>query len=64
MQKLELFPLILSYQTSFNKISDLVPRNISPNCFLEGSEIKLISGPSHAGKTSFLRQVASNLESF
>ncbi len=62
MQKLELFPLILSYQTSFNKISDLVPRNISPNCFLEGSEIKLISGPSHAGKTSFLRQVASNLE--
>ncbi|HEY3361837.1 MAG TPA: ATP-binding protein [Methanosarcina sp.] len=29
---------------------------------MEGSEIKLISGPPHAGKTSFMSQVASNLD--
>ncbi len=62
MQKLELLPLILSFQPSFKEISDLIPRNISPSCSVEGSEIKLISGPPHAGKTSFLKQVASNLD--
>jgi uncharacterized protein len=62
MQKLELFPLILNHQTVFQNFSDLIPREIFPCCSVEGSEIKLISGPSHAGKTSFMSQVASNLD--
>ena len=62
MQKLELLPLIFSHQTFFQNFSDLIPRNIYPWCSVKGSEIKLISGPSHAGKTSFMSQVASNLD--
>lgn len=62
MQKLELFPLIFSHQTFFQNFSDLIPREISPCCSLEGSEVKLISGPLHAGKTSFMNQVASSLD--
>ena len=33
-----------------------------PRCTVESSEIKLISGPSHAGKTSFLSQVAGSVD--
>ena len=62
MQKLELLPLISSHQTFFQNFSDLVPRDILPCCSVESSEIKLISGPPHAGKTSFLSQVASNMD--
>lgn len=62
MQKLELLPLIFSHQIFFQNFFDLIPRNISPWCSVEGSEIKLISGPPHAGKTSFMSQVASNLD--
>lgn len=62
MHKLELSPLILSHQTFFQNFSDLIPREIFPCCSMEGSEIKLISGPPHAGKTSFMSQVASNLD--
>ena len=54
MQELELLPLILSHQTFFQNFLELVPRDISPHCSVESSEIKLISGPPHAGKTSFL----------
>ncbi|RXA16573.1 ATP-binding protein [Methanosarcina sp. MSH10X1] len=61
MQKLELLPLIFSHQTFFQNSPDLIPRDISPSCSFEGSAIKLISGPPHAGKTSFLGQVASSL---
>ncbi|MGB9938237.1 ATP-binding protein [Methanosarcina sp.] len=61
MQKLELLPLILSHQTFFQNFSDLIPRSISPCCSVESSEIKLISGPHHAGKTSLLSQIASSL---
>lgn len=62
MQKLELLPLIFSHQVFFQNFLDLIPRNISPWCSVKGSEIKLISGPPHAGKTSFMSQVASNLD--
>lgn len=62
MQKLELLPLISSHQTFFQNFSDLIPRNIFPWCSAEGSEIKLISGPPHAGKTSLMSQVASSLD--
>lgn len=62
MQRLELLPLIRSNQTFFQNSSDLTPRNISFSRFLEGSEIKFICGPNHTGKTSLLRQVASNLQ--
>jgi uncharacterized protein len=62
MQKSELLPLILSHQTFFQNSLDLVPRDISSWCSLEGNEIKLISGPTHAGKTSFMSQVASSLK--
>ena len=64
MQKLELSPLILSNQSFFQNSSDLTPRNISFSRFLEGSEIKFICGSRHTGKTSLLRQVASNLQGF
>ncbi len=62
MQKSELLPLILSHQTFFQNSLDLVPRDILSWCSIEGSEIKFISGPSNAGKTSFMSQVASSLE--
>jgi predicted AAA+ superfamily ATPase len=62
MQKLELSPLIFSHQIFFQNFSDLIPREISPCCSAEDSEIKLISGPLHAGKTSFMNQVASSLD--
>jgi hypothetical protein len=61
MQNLEIDPLILSYQTFFQNSFALVPR-ISFSPCLEGDEIIFISGPLHAGKTSFLRQIASNLQ--
>lgn len=62
MQKLELLPLIFSHQTFFQNFSNLIPRNISPWCSVEGNEIKLISGPPHAGKTSFMSLAANNLD--
>lgn len=62
MQKLELLPLILNHQIFFQNFSDLIPREIFPCCSEEGSEIKLISGPPHAGKTSLMSQIASNLD--
>lgn len=61
MQKLELLPLIFSHQTFFQNLPELVPRDIFPRCSVESSRIKLISGPPHAGKTSFLSQVAASL---
>ncbi|HII91604.1 MAG TPA: ATP-binding protein, partial [Methanosarcina sp.] len=60
-QKLEPLTLIFSHQNFFQNTPDLIPREIYPCFSLEGSEIKLISGPAHAGKTTFMRQVASNL---
>ncbi|AKB81059.1 hypothetical protein MSBR3_0481 [Methanosarcina barkeri 3] len=60
-QKLEPFTLIFSHQKFFQNIPDLIPREICPCFSLEGSEIKLISGPAHAGKTTFMSQVASSL---
>ncbi len=62
MQKLELLPLIFSHQTFFQNFSNLVPRDIYPYCSVEGNEVKLISGPHHAGKTSLLSQVASKTD--
>lgn len=61
MQTLEISPLILSHQTFFQNSFDLVPRMSLAPC-LEGNEIIFISGPLHAGKTSLLRQIASNLQ--
>jgi len=59
MQKSEIKTLLLN-QSFFQDSSDLVPRISIP--FPEGSEVKLIFGPLHAGKTSFLRQIARNLQ--
>ncbi len=61
MQNLEIPPLIISHQTFFQNSFDLVPRmSFSP--YLEGNDIIFISGLLHAGKTSLLRQIASNLQ--
>lgn len=60
-QKLEPLTLILSHQKFFQNIPDLLPREIYPCFSLEGSEIKLIAGPAHAGKTTFMSKVASSL---
>jgi uncharacterized protein len=61
MQNSEITPLILSHQTFFQNPLDLVPRmSFSP--YLEANEIIFISGPLYAGKTSLLRQIASNLQ--
>lgn len=60
MQKSEIKPLLLSNQSIFQDSSKLVPR-ISFS-YEVGSEITFISGPRHAGKTSLLRQIASNLQ--
>lgn len=59
MQKLEIKPLLFN-QSFFQDSSYLVPR-ISLS-YPEGSEVKFISGPLHAGKTSLLRQIARNLQ--
>lgn len=60
MQKSEIKPLLLSHQSFFRDSSNLVPR-ISFS-YQEGIGITFISGPLHAGKTSLLRQIASNLQ--
>ena len=62
MQRLELLPLVLDHQTFFQSSSDIIQRNIPVSPCLDGREINLISGPLHAGKTSFLRQVANLLQ--
>jgi uncharacterized protein len=61
MQKSEVLPLILSHQTFFQGLLDLIPRISFSSC-LEGDEITFISGPLHAGKTSLLSQIARNLK--
>ncbi|HWQ49097.1 MAG TPA: ATP-binding protein [Methanosarcina sp.] len=61
MQKLEPLPLIFSHQIFFQNIPDLIPREIFPCCYVEGGKIKLISGPTHAGKTTFMIQIANSL---
>ncbi|WP_292389356.1 ATP-binding protein [Methanosarcina sp. UBA5] len=61
IQKLESSPLIFNHQNFFQNAPDLIPREISHCCSLEGSGIKFISGPTHAGKTTFMSQVASSL---
>lgn len=53
--------MICSHHNFFQNAPDLISREIFPCCLVEGSEIKLISGPTHAGKTTFMSQVASNL---
>ncbi|MHC1754103.1 MAG: ATP-binding protein [Methanosarcina sp.] len=58
MQRLETLPLVLDHQTFFQSPSDIIPRNIPASAFLDGGEISLIYGPLHAGKTSFLKQIA------
>lgn len=61
MQKLELLPLIKENQFLFQDSSDLIPR-ISFSFYPEDSEITLISGPLHTGKTSLLRQLGGKLD--
>ncbi|WP_269849286.1 ATP-binding protein [Methanosarcina horonobensis] len=58
MQRLELLPLVLDHQKFFQNPSDIISRYIPVFPCLDGSEINVICGPLHAGKTSFLRQVA------
>jgi uncharacterized protein len=60
MQESEIKSLILGQQSFFQDSSDLIPR-ISFS-YPEGSGIALISGSLHVGKTSLLRQIASNLQ--
>jgi predicted AAA+ superfamily ATPase len=60
MQASEIKPLILSHQSIFQDSSDLIPR-ISFS-WQEGDGSAFISGPLHVGKTSLLRQIASNLQ--
>jgi len=58
MQRLEILPLILDHQVFFQSPSNLIPRNMPVLPCLDGSEINLIYGPLHGGKTSFLKYVA------
>lgn len=60
-QKLEPPSIICSHHNFFQTDPDLISREIFPCRLVEGGEIKLISGPTHAGKTTFMNQVASNL---
>ena len=60
MQKSEIKSLLLDHQSFFQDSSYLIPRISVP--YPEEGGISLISGPLHAGKTSFLRQIASNLQ--
>lgn len=62
MQRLEILPLVLDHKTFFQSPSDIIQRNIPVPPCLDGREINLIYGPLHAGKTSFLKQVASLLQ--
>jgi predicted AAA+ superfamily ATPase len=62
MQRIELLPLVLDHQTFFQNCPDIIPR-ISPfSPCLDGSEINLICGPLHAGKTSFLKLTAGSMK--
>ncbi|OEC92373.1 hypothetical protein A9239_17410 [Methanosarcina sp. A14] len=60
-QTLEPLSMICSHHNFFQNAPDLISRDIFTCCFMGDSEIKLISGPTHAGKTTFMSQVASNL---
>lgn len=60
MQKSEIRPLLLSHQSIFQDSSKFVPR-ISFS-YEGGSGVTIISGPRHAGKTTLLRQIATNLQ--
>lgn len=62
MQRVELLPLILDHQNFFQKPSDIIPRSIPVSPCLDGSEVNLIYGPLHVGKTSFLKQVSELLQ--
>ena len=62
MQRLEILPLVLDHKTFFQSPSEIIQRNIPVSPCLDGHEINLIYGPLHAGKTSFLKQVASLLQ--
>ena len=62
MQRLELLPLVLDHKIFFQSPFEIIPRNIPVPPCLDGREINLIYGPLHAGKTSFLKQVASLLQ--
>ncbi len=64
MQRLELLPLVLDHQTFFQNSSDIIPRSVPVFPYLDEREINLICGPLHAGKTSFLRQVAGLMPGF
>lgn len=61
MKKLEPPTMICSNQDFLQNAPDLIAREIFPCCSVEGGKIKLFSGPTHAGKTTFMSQVASNL---
>jgi predicted AAA+ superfamily ATPase len=62
MQRLELLPLILDHQNYFQNSPDIIPRSIPVSLCLDGSEINLIFGALHTGKTVFLKQVAGLLQ--
>lgn len=62
MQRLEILPLVLDHKTFFQSPSKIIQRNIPVSSCLDGHEINLIYGPLHAGKTSFLKHVASLLQ--
>jgi predicted AAA+ superfamily ATPase len=61
MQRSNILPLVIDHQTFFQNPSDIIPRSIPVSPCLDGSEINLISGALHTGKTSFLRQMADLL---
>ena len=59
MQSLELLSVLQSHQAFFQNSSELTPRNL---CFSAKEEkITLVYGPAHAGKTTFLKQIANDL---
>lgn len=62
MQRVELLPLVLDHQNFFQNPSSIIPRSIPFSPCMDGSEINLIYGPLHVGKTSFLKQISGLLQ--
>ncbi len=64
MLESEIKSLLLGHQSFFQDSSNLVPRTSfsGQERNEKGNEITVISGPLHAGKTSLLKQIASDLQ--
>jgi len=62
MEKEKLRQVLLDHQELFNKMGDLIEREISLDNYLKGNEIVIITGIRRCGKSSLLRILSKKLK--